>query len=55
MRAPWEQQHNEWFLKGSKQKNKTLLHLFWEGCKEEETLSSQNFLIANVVSAWSAL
>lgn len=30
-------------------------NLFCEGCKEEETLSSQNFLIANVVRAWSAL
>ncbi len=30
-------------------------HLFWEGCREEETLSSQNFLIARVVRAWSAL
>lgn len=29
--------------------------LFCEGFKEEETLSSQNFLIARVVRAWSAL
>lgn len=30
-------------------------HLFCEGCRDEETLSSQNFLIASVVRAWSAL
>lgn len=29
--------------------------LFCEGCREEETLSSQNFLMASVVRAWSAL
>lgn len=32
-----------------------LSDLFWEGCREEETLSSQNFLMASVVRAWSAL
>ena len=29
--------------------------LFCEGWREEETLSSQNFLMASVLRAWSAL
>lgn len=30
-------------------------HLFWEGCKEAATLSSQNLRMVSVLRAWSAL
>lgn len=30
-------------------------YLFWEGWREDDTLSSQNFLMASVLRAWSAL
>lgn len=31
------------------------LYLFWDGWRDEDTLSSQNFLMARVLRAWSAL
>lgn len=36
-------------------RNKGWSYLFWDGWREEEILSSQNFLIATVERAWSAL
>lgn len=48
----WEQQDMNHFKSKKKKKES---NLFCEGFKEEETLSSQNFLIARVVRAWSAL
>lgn len=42
----WEQQDAKQFKSKLRQSN-----LFCEGCREEDTLSSQNFLIARVVRA----
>lgn len=39
----------------SSRENGSKSHLFWEGCREAATLSSQNLRMANVLRAWSAL